>query len=82
MSKTRKRARYMLEFKIETVRLVKGGQAVSATTKLLGIPNASLDNWDKLSAKDQLKGAGDKPVSPEQMWTSIPYRPRKLILRA
>ena len=32
-----------------------------------GIPKASLDNWVKLSAKGQLKGAGDKPVSAEQM---------------
>ena len=35
--------------------------------KVLGIPKASLDNWVKLSAKGQLKGAGDKPVSAEQM---------------
>ncbi len=34
---------------------------------MLGIPKASLDNWVKLSAKGQLKGAGDKPVSAEQM---------------
>ena len=62
-----KRARYTLEFKMEAVRLVKGGQAVSVTAKVLGIPKASLDNWVKLSAKGQLKGAGDKPVSAEQM---------------
>ena len=48
-------------------RLVKGGQSVSVTAKILGIPKASLDNWVKLSGKGQLKGAGDKPVSPEQM---------------
>ena len=29
MSETRKRAKYTLEFKMEAVRLVKGGQAVS-----------------------------------------------------
>jgi len=67
MSETRKRAKYTLEFKMEAVRLVKGGQAVSVTAKVLGIPKASLDNWVKLSAKGQLKGAGDKPVSEEQM---------------
>lgn len=49
------------------VRLVKGGQGVSVTAKVLGITKASLDNWVKLSAKGQLKGAGDKPVSAEQM---------------
>ena len=52
---------------MEAVRLVKGGQAVAVTAKILGIPNASLDNWVKLSAKGELKGAGDKPVSAEQM---------------
>ena len=67
MSETRKRDKYTLEFKMEAVRLVKGGQAVSVTAKVLGIPKASLDNWVKLSAKGQLKGAGDKPVSAEQM---------------
>jgi transposase-like protein len=67
MSETRKRAKYTLEFKMEAVRLVKSGQAVSVTAKVLGIPKASLDNWVKLSAKGQLKGAGDKLVSAEQM---------------
>lgn len=67
MSEMRKRAKYTLEFKMVAVRLVKGGQAVSVTAKVLGIPKASLDNWVKLSAKGQLKGAGDKPVSAEQM---------------
>jgi transposase-like protein len=40
---------------------------VSVTAKVLGIPKASLDNWVRLGAKGQLKGAGDKPVSAEQM---------------
>ena len=31
MSETRKRAKYTLEFKMEAVRLVKGGQAASVT---------------------------------------------------
>jgi len=38
------RTKYMLEFKMEAVRLVKGGQAVSFMAKLLGIPKAILDN--------------------------------------
>ena len=58
MSETRKRAKYTLEFKMEAVRLVKGGQAVSVIAKVLGIPKASLDNWVKLSAKGQLKVRG------------------------
>ncbi|MDZ7920054.1 IS3 family transposase [Rhodoferax sp.] len=67
MGETKRRAKYTLEYKMEAVRLVKGGQAVSVTAKILGIPKASLDNWVRLSTKGQLKGAGDKPVSPEQM---------------
>ena len=66
MSETKRRAKYTLEFKMEAVRLVKGGQACSVTAKILGIPKASLENWVRLSAKAQLKGA-DKPVNPEQM---------------
>lgn len=61
------RSKYTLEYKLEAVRLVKNGQAASVTAKVLGIPNQTLDNWVRLSNKGQLKGAGDKPVSPEQM---------------
>ena len=67
MSETKRRAKYTLEFKLEAVRLVKGGQAASVTAKILGIPKASLENWVRLSAKGEVKGAGDKPVNPEQM---------------
>ena len=61
------RARYTLEFKLEAVRLVKGGQSVPVTGKILGVPSQTLGNWVRLSEKGQLKGAGDKPVSSEQM---------------
>ena len=37
------------------------------TAKILGIPKLTLENWVRLAHKGQLKGAGDKPVSPEQM---------------
>ncbi|MGH6932455.1 MAG: IS3 family transposase [Dongiaceae bacterium] len=52
---------------MEAVRLVKGGQAVPVTAKVLGVPVQTLGNWVRLSEKGQLKGAGDKPVSAEQM---------------
>jgi transposase-like protein len=61
------RGKYTLEFKLESVRLVKGGQAVPVTAKILGVPVQTLANWVRLSEKGQLKGAGDRPVSPEQM---------------
>ena len=62
-----RRGKYTLEFKLEAVRLVKGGQAVPVTAKVLDVPVQTLGNWVRLSDKGQLKGAGDKPVSPEQM---------------
>ena len=37
------------------------------TAKVLGILKQTLENWVRLSEKDQLKGTGDKPVSPKQM---------------
>lgn len=61
------RGKYTQEFKLEAVRLVKGGQAVPVTAKILGVPVQTLGSWVRLSGKGQLKGAGDKPVSDEQM---------------
>ena len=61
------RARYTLEFKLEAVRLVKGGQSMTATAKILGIPEQTLGNWIKADREGRLTGPGTKPVSPEQM---------------
>ena len=63
----RRRAKYTLEFKLEAVRLVKAGQEASVTARVLGIPKASLGNWIRAAQKGELKGAGDRPVSAEQM---------------
>jgi len=61
------RAWYMLEFKLEAVRLVKAGQEASVTARVLGIPKATLGNWVRLADKGELQGASDRPVSAEQM---------------
>jgi transposase len=61
------RARYTLEFKLEAVRLVKSGQSLTATAKILGIAEQTLHNWVKAEREGHLQGAGTKPVSPEQM---------------
>ena len=61
------RARYTLEFKLEAVRLVKGGQEASVTVRILGIPKQMLSNWVRLAERGELQGAGDRPVSAEQM---------------
>ena len=69
------RGRYTLEFKLEAVRLVKGGQVAAVTAKILGMPKLTLENWVRLAHNAQLKGAGDKLVSTEQM--ELPgYAPR------
>ena len=49
MSETKRRAKYTLEFKLEAVRLVKGGQVASVTAKILGIPKAILQAYDTFS---------------------------------
>ena len=66
-TEAKQRARYTLEFKVEAVRLVKGGQEVSVTARVLGVPKQTLNNWVRLADKGELKGAGDRPVSAEQM---------------
>jgi transposase len=63
----RRRAKYTLEFKLEAVRLVKGGQEASVTARVLGIPKATLGNWIRASEQGELHGAGDRTVSAEQM---------------
>ena len=67
MNESKRRARYTLEYKLDAVRLVKGGQVAAVTAKILDISKQTLENWVRLAHKGQLKGAGDKPVSPEQM---------------
>ena len=70
MSKTdeaKHRARYTLEFKQEAVRLVKGGQEASVTDRVLGVPKQTRSNWVRLAETGQLQGAGERPVSAQQM---------------
>ena len=61
------RARYTLEFKLEAVRLVKAGQDVGVTAKVLNMPKQTLGSWVRLNEQGKLKGAGDRPVNAEQM---------------
>lgn len=63
----RRRAKCTLEFKLQAVRLVKGGQDAAVTARVLGIPKATLGNWIRTAEKGELRGAGDRPVSAEQM---------------
>ena len=72
MSESNRRARYTLEYKLEAVRLVKGGQVAAVTAKILGIPKQTLENWVRLAHKGALKGAVYKPVSAEQIELARP----------
>jgi transposase-like protein len=66
-SQDQHRARYTLELKLEAVRLVKAGQEASVTARVLGMPKQTLSNWVRLAEKGELQGAGERPVSAEQM---------------
>ncbi len=63
MSNKQVRGQYTQEFKLEAVRLVKTGQSVGMTAKVLGIPKASLSNWVRSSergaARRRGRAAGD-----------------------
>lgn len=61
MSKS-KRARYTLEFKIESVRLVRSEQSVAAVSATLGVASQTLHNWVKAEARGLLKGTAARPV--------------------
>jgi transposase len=64
----KRRARYTVEFKREAVRLVKAGQEMSVTARVLGVPKQTLGSWVRLSEQGELKGAGQqRAVSAEQM---------------
>jgi len=61
------RGRYTIEFKLEAVRLVKGGQSLAEVSKILGIAGQTLHNWVKADQLGKLVGPGKLTVTPEQM---------------
>mgnify|MGYP001792807505 FL=1 len=61
------RAQYTLEFKQEAVRLVRGGEKLSAVARTLGISAQSLDNWVKAEASGRLRDVRGKALTTEQM---------------
>ena len=63
---TKHRARYTLEFTLEAMRIVKGGQDVGVTARVLAVPEQTLGNGVSLNETGELPRAGDKPVSVEQ----------------
>jgi len=59
------RARYTLEFKLEAVRMIKGGQSLAAVSKILGIAGQTLHNWAKADREGRLQAG--RPVDAQQM---------------
>jgi transposase len=67
-SKKAARARYTLEFKQETVRLVESGQSIAAAARDVGIAEQTLFNWVKAQRQGRLSGiASHRTMSAEQM---------------
>jgi len=59
---------YTLEFKLEALRRVRGGEAVRRVARELGVPEQSIRNWVKAQAEGRLGSAENgKPITPEQM---------------
>ena len=59
---------YTLEFKLEALRRVRGGEAVRKVAREVGVPEQSIRNWVKAQAKGELGVvANGKPITPEQM---------------
>ena len=48
-----KRASYTLEYRLEAVRLVHGGQSCAAIAKVLGMPSQTLENSVRQAAKSE-----------------------------
>ena len=67
MMKDGVRARYTLEFKLEAVRLVRGGEKLSAAARTLGVSAQSLDNWVKAEEAGRLRDVRGKVLTTEQM---------------
>ena len=71
MANAQSRGKYATQFKLEAVRQVKSGQAISVVARILNIPNASLSIWVRQDRSGDLGSVGDKPgalvVTPEQM---------------
>lgn len=57
------RARHMLQFKQEAVRLVVNGQSLATVARTLGMVDQALFNRVRARRQGKLKGVDSKPVS-------------------
>lgn len=63
------REQYTLEFKQESVRLVRAGEAVSSLAKSLGMSGQTLHNWVKADAAGKLRESQASRLAPNR-WRS------------
>jgi transposase len=57
--------RFTLEFKLEAVRLLKGGMRPSEAARQLGITETTLGNWRRAEAAGKLVAGNVPKVTPE-----------------
>lgn len=59
---------YTLEFKLEALRRVRGGEPVRKVAREIGVPEQSIRNWVKAQAEGKIGIAENgRPITPEQM---------------
>jgi len=59
---------YTLEFKLEVLKRVRGGEPIRAVARELGVPEQSIRNWQKAQNAGKLGDVvNGKPITPEQM---------------
>ena len=59
---------YTLEFKLEALRRVRGGEPIRKAAREIGVPEQSIRNWVKAQATGKFGGVvSGKPITPDQM---------------
>ena len=59
---------YTLEFKLEALRRVRGGEPIRKVAREIGVPEQSVRNWAKARVAGKLGSVEKgKPITPEQM---------------
>lgn len=62
------RVAYTLEFKLEALRRVRGGEPIRKVAREIGVPEQSVRNWAKAQVAGKLGSVEKgKPITPEQM---------------
>ena len=60
---------YTLEFKLEALQRVRGGEAVRKVAREIGVPVQSIRNWVKAQTEGELGTAEADPVFTSHSWS-------------